>query len=137
MAYAVRKFLLRANMSYQLTFWRYQDESQPHDHQAFYQKLIHDEVDDILDELAPIDKPKIRQSLADNLATLGFIPDEFDRYNFSNGKGQGVEVYLTPYFLLFDCRVLSVKQMNALIDVAFGYDLRLFDPQVNQRFSEV
>lgn len=122
-------------MSYQLTFWRYQDESQPHDHQAFYQKLLHDEIDDILPELAPIDKPTIKQSLAEKLATLGFKPDELDKYNFFNDKGQGVEVYLTPYFLLFNCRVLSVKQINALIDVAFGYDLILFDPQANHRFN--
>lgn len=122
-------------MSYQLTFWRYQDETQPHDHQAFYQKLLHDEIDDILPELAPIDKPTIKQSLAEKLATLGFKPDELDKYNFFNDKGQGVEVYLTPYFLLFNCRVLSVKQINALIDVAFGYDLILFDPQANHRFN--
>lgn len=123
-------------MSYQLTFWRYQDETQPHDHQAIYQKLNNDEIDDILDKLAPIDKQTIKQTLADDLATLGWQADKFDRYTFSNGKGQAIEVYLTPYFLLLDCNVLSVKQINALIDVVFDYGLKLYDPQINQRFSE-
>lgn len=117
-------------MSYELDFWR-QDEDATADPSTVYEQLLEgNSVPGIL--VLPTDsmRERVRQEFADwlQLDADTWAKDERE-------TAPGFQLFTTPYLFRVDCYGLAGADMNRFIDVALEFECPLFDPQTRERFS--
>jgi hypothetical protein len=116
-------------MSYDLNFWRYEDETAAYDHQAVYERLSNGEFVEALREI-PADA--IIGRISEVFAAPDWATEDEETWESNDGAFQ---VYITPQLLRFDCYGTNGDDMNRLIDIGIEFGLPLYDPQVGERFT--
>ena len=116
-------------MSYDLNFWRYEDESAAHDHQAVYERLSDGEFVENLREI-PVDE--IMNRITEVFSALGWTTEDEETWE---GESGAFQIDISPQFLRFDCYGMDGEAMNQLIEIGTGFGLPLYDPQVYTRFG--
>lgn len=126
-------------MSYQLTFWKYND--------GVYldsQKVYNDSCIEYLkvDGLSALPVKSIITDIKTRYKsweimdehTSGSEKGTIYSFIFDNGSC-AFEAEISEQSVLFDCRGLDGDQMNELIDIMLVYDCCLYDPQTETRFD--
>ena len=116
-------------MSYDLNFWKYEDESAANDHQAVYERLSGGEFVEGLREI-PVDK--IMDRITEVFSALGWTTEDEETWEGENGAFQ---IDITPQYLRVDCYGIDGDDMNRLIDIGIEFGMPLYDPQISTRFS--
>ena len=116
-------------MSYDLNFWRYEDESAANDHQAVYERLSDGEF---VEGLREISVNEILDRIAKVFSALGWTSEDEETWESEDGAFQ---IDITPQFLRFDCYGMNGDDMNRLIEIGNQFGLPLYDPQVSTRFK--
>ena len=137
-------------MSYDLAFWRYEDNAYSDDHQHVYEQLCEEEPIAGVAELPYADimravhahfsgwdvneynaDPADADALKAEIAQRGYT----DVYAHPQGKG-AFEAYPSRQCVIFSCKGLDYQYMNDLIDILYEFNCPLYDPQTNERFDE-
>lgn len=116
-------------MSYDLNFWRYEDESVSNNHQAVYEKLSDGEY---VEGLLQIPVEDILVKLKIVFSAQGWT--SIDEFIWESGNSY-FQMYTTPQFFRVDCYKMNGTQMNQFIDIVSEFGLQLYDPQVGERYS--
>jgi hypothetical protein len=117
-------------MSYDLNFWKYEDESAANDHQAIYERLSDGEFVEGLREI-PVDE--ILEKITRVFSAAGWT--KIDEESWEGGNG-AFQINITPQFLRFDCYgMMDDEEFIYLIEIGNEFGLPLYDPQISKRFS--
>ena len=116
-------------MSYDLDFWQYETARPMADHHAVYERLSEGEFVAGLRTI-PIDA--ILAKLDGVFSSLGWT--KLDETNWE-GQAGAFQIFTTPQFLRIDCYGMNGEDMNRVIDLASGFGLPLYDPQVGKRYD--
>lgn len=116
-------------MSYDLTFWN-QKRKLELPPARIYQELMAGRAVDGLEPISPDDFiARLRQNFPGITQDGGLV--------FWEGGQRGMfELHSSPQHVHICCRELSDADMNEIIEVAFGFGCRLYDPQIDERFDE-
>ena len=122
-------------MSYELIFWR-QTPAQTKSPLSVHESLMNEIHVDGLVEL-PIDGI-LSRVMHDFPGTVRESngPSEWLTWVSQNEK-DSFEVAWSRQHVRVDCRHLHSDQMNQLIEIGAAFGCPLFDPQTNERFSQV
>lgn len=116
-------------MSYELTFWKYEVEPDPKLHHTTYSKLSNGEHVKGL-SFIPVDD--ITNIIDAKFSSLGWSNPSYGTWESEKGA---LDMFTTPQFMRVECYSLSADLMNDIIDVMKAFDLPLYDPQIDVRFS--
>ena len=116
-------------MSYDLNFWRYENESAANDHQSVYERLSDGEF---VEGLREIPADAIIERIYKVFSALGWANEDEETWESDDGAFQ---IDITPQFLRFDCYGMDGDDMNRLIEIGSELGLTLYDPQVGERFT--
>ena len=126
-------------MSYQLTFWKYEDGIHLNSQKVYNDSCIEYLKVDGLSSLPVKDiitdiKTKYKNWELMDESTADGEKGTVYTFIFDNGSC-AFEAEISEQSVLFDCHGLDGGQMNELIDIMLAYDCCLYDPQTETRFD--
>lgn len=113
-------------MARDLSFWKYDNQMTYNDAEMYLKLSAGMLVEGVAD--LPIDR--IYTTICNSFSNWNWNGDYSLEYN-----EQGIEIYMNPKFVRFDCYSVSNANMNLLIDIMRYFECPLYDAAISTRFS--
>ena len=115
-------------MSYNLSFWKYKENSYLDNHKVYETLCDEGNIEGL--ENVPVDE--IREKIAKAFSDWNKV----DENSFENSNKGAFQITTISQSVMIDCYGMDGEDMNKFIDILFEYGCPLYDPQVGERYDD-